>query len=283
MLSWLITQTVTGEIEMQQARKYLMENAEESVRLDMKTFDDVTARQAAWAGLVPGMRVVDIGCGPGKTTFKFSEMVQPGGSAVGVDLSEQRVEYAREHYGNDQTSFAQADLLKPLTDLGQFDFAWIRFLLEYHRTNCFEIVKNVSDILKPGGILCLIDLDYNCLGHYGQSARMDRAIHAIMKRIEENEDFDPYMGRKLYSFLYDLGYQEIDIKVEAHHQIYGELKQTDDFNWTKKVEVAAKNSGYAFEEYPGGFDEFLAEFRTFFADPRRFTYTPMISCRGRKG
>jgi SAM-dependent methyltransferase len=263
-------------------RKYLMENEEESLRLDMKTFDEVTERQALWAGLAPGMRVVDIACGPGKTTSKLSELVQPGGAGVGVDLSEQRIAYAREHYGNDHTTFERRDLLKPLTDLGQFDFAWIRFLLEYHRSTAFDLVKNVAEILKPGGILYLIDLDYNCLSHYGQPARMDRAVHAIMSRIEERENFDPYMGRKLYSFLYDLGFTDIDIKLESHHLIYGPLKETDDFNWTKKVEVAGKNSGYDFNEYPGGYQEFLEEFRAFFADPRRFTYTPIICCRGRK-
>lgn len=261
---------------------YLMESEEESLRLDMKTFDDVTERQARWAGLDAGMRVVDVGSGPGKTTAKLAQLAQPGGAAVGVDLSGQRVAFAREHYGNDITSFAQQDLLQPLGELGQFDFAWIRFLLEYHRANSFQIVKNVSEILKPGGILCLIDLDYNCLSHYGQSPRMDRAIKAVMGRLEEHDDFDPYMGRKLYSFLYDLGYRDIEVKLEAHHLIFGQLNRTDDFNWTKKVEVAAQNSGYDFEEYPGGYQEFLSEYRTFFTDPRRFTYTPMICCRGRK-
>jgi len=265
-----------------QGDKYLMEHAEESLRLDMKTDNDVTAQQARWAGLAPGMRVVDIGCGPGKTTSKLGELVQPGGAAVGVDLSEQRVNFAQEHYGSDRVSFARRDLFKPLADLGQFDFAWVRFLLEYHLSNCFELVKNISDSVKPGGILCLIDLDYNCLSHFGHSPRMERAVNATMKSLEERDNFDPYVGRKLYSFLYDLGYQEIDVKIEAHHQIFGELKQVDDFNWTKKVEVAARNSGYGFDEYEGGFEEFLAEFRTFFADPRRFTYTPIISCRGRK-
>lgn len=262
------------------SKKYLMENPEESKRLDMKTDNDVLAQQALWAGIAPGMRVVDIGCGPGKTTQKLNELVQPGGSALGIDLSEQRVSFAREHYGSDTVSFAQRDLFQPLTDLGEFDFAWVRFLLEYHLSDSFELVQNVSSIIKPGGTLCLIDLDYNCLSHFGHTPRMERAVTTIMKNIEEKENFDPYVGRKLYSYLYDLGYQDIDVKVEAHHQIFGELKETDDFNWTKKVEVAARH--YSFDEYEGGFEEFQEEFRSFFASPRRFTYTPVISCRGRK-
>ena len=265
-----------------QAKKYLMENDQESLRLDMKTDNDVTKRQAQWAGLAPGMRVVDIGCGPGKTTSTLGDLVQPGGAALGVDGSEQRLQFAEEHYVSDIVSFACRDFLEPLSPLGQFDFAWVRFLLEYHSSNCFELVQNISGCVKPGGILCLIDLDHNCLSHFGQTPRLERAIAAIMKSLAENDNFDPYVGRKLYSFLYDLGYEDIDVKVEAHHQIFGELNEVDAFNWTRKVEVAARNSRYGFDEYQGGFEEFLAEFRTFFADPRRFTYTPIISCRGRK-
>lgn len=265
-----------------QPEKYLMENHEESVRLDIKTDNNATEQQALWSGIAPGMRVADIGCGSGKTTYKLHQLAQPGGETVGVDIAEQRIAFAREHYGDAGIEFIGRDARKPLSDLGLFDFVWVRFLLEYHRVNSFELARNISDIVKPGGTLCLIDLDYNCLSHFGHSPRMERALQATMKTLEEKANFDPYVGRKLYSFLYDLGYQEISVNVTAHHQIYGALKESDNFNWTKKVEIAAKSSGYEFAEYGGGFDEFLDEFRSFFASPRRFTYTPLISCRGIK-
>ena len=261
-------------------RNYLMENDEETKRLIVKTDTDAVVQQALWAGIAPGMRVVDVGCGPGITTHTLNDLLQPGGSILGFDLSEKRAAYGTKHYGGASIEFAQRDALQPLSDFGEFDFAWIRFVLEYHHTNSFDLVKNVSNIIKPGGTLCLIDLDYNCLSHFGHSARMERAIAAIMKNIEKKVNFDAYVGRKLYSYLYDLGYQDIDVKVGAHHQIFGALRESDDFNWSKKVEVAARH--YSFEEFPDGYEEFLEEFNAFFASPRRFTYTPIISCRGRK-
>lgn len=174
--------------------KYLMEGSDESTRLDVKTDNLATERQALWAGLAPGMRVADVGCGAGKTTYKLNELVQPGGSAVGIDLSEQRIAYAREHYGDTGVDFVCADARKPMTDLGTFDFIWTRFLLEYYRAESFELVQNIASILKPGGILFLIDLDHNSLCHYGHSARMERALHAVMKSLEERANFDPYGG-----------------------------------------------------------------------------------------
>jgi len=137
-------------------------------------------------------------------------------------------------------------------------------------------------MLKPGGILCLIDLDYNCLSHFGLPDKIERTINNIIHSIEENADFDPYMGRKLYSFIYDLGYRDIDVDLAAHHLIFGELNDIDLFNWTQKVEMVKKMSIYSFDEYKGGYAEFYQEFTRCFKDPRRFTYAPVICCRGQK-
>lgn len=261
---------------------YLMENEEEALRLELKTDNEVTAKQAYWAGLKPGMRVADIGCGSGKTTAKLFELSQPGGSVVGIDFSEQRVNYAIEHYGRAGINFVRRAVRESLEDLGSFDFVWVRFLLEYYRSDSFALVKNLDKMLKPGGIICLIDLDYNCLTHYGLPPRMERTILGLAKYLAETADFDPYVGRKLYSYLYDLGYEEIHMDLAAHHLIYGPIKKTDDFNWTKKIEIGVRNFGFTLDEYEGGYDEFYEEFKRCFADPRRFTYTPVICCSGRK-
>jgi ubiquinone/menaquinone biosynthesis C-methylase UbiE len=267
---------------MQNECSYLMENPEESLRLDLKTDNSVTEKQALWAGLQQGMRVADIGCGAGKTTAKLHELVQPGGTVVGLDMSEQRISYANQHYGRPGINFIRQTIQEPMEDLGSYDFVWIRFLLEYFRAQSFDLVKSLDKLVKPGGILCLIDLDHNCLSHYGIPPRLERTILALTQFLTEKADFDPFVGRKLYSYLYDLGYEEINMALEAHHLIYGPIKESDDFNWTKKIEVGAQKFGFDFKEYQGGYEEFYEEFRRYFSDPRRFIYTPVICCRGRK-
>ena len=261
---------------------YLMDSENETLRLDLKTDGKTVEKQAMWAGIKSGMRVADLGFGSGKTTHYLHKLVQPNGEVVGVDIVEARIKYAKKHYSKKGIEYLCRDISEPLEDLGMFDFIWVRFVLEYHRSKSFDIVKNISQILKPGGILCLIDLDYNCLNHFGLSKRLERTIYGLTKALEKNTDFDPYVGIKLYSYLYDLGYQDIDVSLTPHHLIFGELKEVDAFNWTKKVEVAVKKLGYEFKEYKGGYEEFFEEFKRFFYDPRRFTYTPLISCKGRK-
>lgn len=265
-----------------QSNEYLMESDEETLRLDVKTNVEVIRKQALWAGIKAGMRVADVSCGSGKTTHILHELVQPGGEVIGVDSSEERLEYANKHYGGKGIEFRYRDILKPLNDLGKFDFIWVRFVLEYYLSEGFDIVENISKILKPGGILCLIDLDHNCLNYFGISEKLERTLQSIMESLQKEVNFDPFMGRKLYSFLYDLGYQDINVDVDAHHIIFGKLNETDAFNWMKKAEVAPKKINYRFEEYEGGYEEFLEEYKKFFSDPRRFIYTPVISCRGQK-
>lgn len=262
--------------------KYLMEGDEETFRLDLKTVSEVVEKQALWAGLKPGMRAADLGCGPGKTTAALHNLVKPRGEVVGVDFAESRIEYANEHYKTDGVGFRCMDIKEPMDELGMFDFIWVRFILEYYRADSLEIIKNATNILKPGGIMCLIDLDHNPLSHYGLSSRLERTIFELSKIVEKYANFDPYSGRKLYSYLYDIGYENIDVDVKAHHIIFGELRDIDAYNWIKKLEVVPKKINYDFKEYEGGYEEFLAECKSFFSDTRRFTYTPIILCRGQK-
>jgi hypothetical protein len=70
------------------------------------------------------------------------------------------------------------------------------------------------------------------------------------------------------------------VKITAHHNIYGILNEPDEFNWMKKVEVVPEKINYSFKEYDGKKELFFKEFRDSFSNPRRFTYTPLIICRG---
>ena len=261
-------------------RRYIMESSEETRRLDLKTNRDVVVRQARWAGIKAGMRVADLGFGSGKTTDTLNRLVHPEGSVVGVDIAGDRIEFAQAHYHSPTISYVCRDICNPLDDLGRFDFIWVRFVLEYHRAKSFEMVRNISRNLNPGGILCLIDLDHNCMNHFGLPQRLEKALFDIMKIMETDFDFDPYIGRKLYAYLYDLEFENISVDLAPHHLFHGRLKESDMFNWTQKVKVAVRQSGFHFKDYPGGYEEFFAEFKRAFEDPRRFTYTPVICCRG---
>ncbi len=262
--------------------EYLMEDPEEIARLERKTDPEAVLRQARWAGLTAGMRVADIGCGPGLTSSLLCDEVQPAGEVVGLDFSASRISHAQRQYQRDGLSFCQRSFFDSLVDLGRFDFVWARFVFEFHRTRATQLVENLNRLVCSGGVLCLIDLDYNCLSHAGLPERLDLTIQDVVACLEDKADFDPHAGRKLYGHLFDLGYTEIKVEVTGHHLVYGALNEAERYNWERKVLVAARRSGCDFTRYAGGFEEFAAEFASSFQDPRRFTYSPLIACCGQK-
>ncbi len=67
-----------------------------------------------------------------------------------------------------------------------------------------------------------------------------------------------------------------------HHLICGELSDKDRWNFWQKLELGARRSGWTFEDYEDGFAGFEKEFKEYFADKRRFCYTPLIISRGVK-
>lgn len=269
-------------IKKRPGRTYLMENPNEGKRLELKTDKDAVKRQATWAGIGPGMRVLDVGCGTGITTKALAELVGQSGHVTGLDFSAERLATAREQYGADNIDFIRHDIHQPYHSAQPYDAMWTRFFLEYFKAGQQQIVVHSVASLKPGGIACLADLDNNSLGHSGMSERLQQTLLDVISRLEKDFDFDPYAGRRLYGHLCKLGFQDIACTVEMHHLIYGKIEEKDSYNWLRKVEVAAQKSGCPFTAYGGSFDAFHREAQAFMSDPLRFTYTPLIIARGLK-
>lgn len=263
------------------SNEYLMESEEETIRLEVKTDPDALRKQAIWCGVKPGMRILDVACGPGKTTSLLHEMIQPGGSIVGIDFSEKRIDYAKDNYGKKASiDFHVRDFRQPLLDLGKFDLVWVRFVLEYYRNESLQIVGNLKNVVNPGGSLCLLDLDYNCLSHFELSEDMEKILPKIMKYIDEKYNFDTYIGRKLYSFLYDNGFENIKAEIIAHNLFYGNILEKDIYNLSKKIEIAAQKASDIVQTYQGGYVKFKKDINDFFNDKKRFSYSPLILCKG---
>src|SRR6516165_844277 len=65
------------------------------------------------AGIVSGMRVLDIGCGMGDVTLLVAQLVGPAGRVVSIDLDEASIDTASKRasaVGLDNTTFRRADL-----------------------------------------------------------------------------------------------------------------------------------------------------------------------------
>jgi SAM-dependent methyltransferase len=63
--------------------------------LQGRLYNDYTEHALRLAGLRPGMRVLDVGCGPGDVSFVAARLVSPTGTVLGVDAAPEMIGLAR--------------------------------------------------------------------------------------------------------------------------------------------------------------------------------------------
>ena len=116
----------------------------------------------AEAGIRPGMRVLDLGCGAGDAAFVAADLVGPGGSVVGVDRSPDALARARLRAGQrglTQVQFIEGDINDPAPG-GPFDAIVERVVLLWVPDPA-AVLRRQATVLRPGGLVVPIETDFS--------------------------------------------------------------------------------------------------------------------------
>jgi SAM-dependent methyltransferase len=116
-----------------------------------------TAEACVRAGLGPGGRAIDIGCGPVGALPTLAELVGAEGRVAGLDASGEALALARailDQQGDTTVTLAQAELdIVATTDLcppGPFDLAYMHRFLVHQRDPAGSLLR-VASLVRPGG------------------------------------------------------------------------------------------------------------------------------------
>jgi ubiquinone/menaquinone biosynthesis C-methylase UbiE len=107
------------------------------------------------AGVGPGDRVLDVGCGTGSVLLRAAAAALPGGHVTGVDLSERMLDIARERARAAElanVTVVRGDAEDPPCGAGGFDKvigSLVFFLLPHPE----QAVRRWLNVLRPGGMI----------------------------------------------------------------------------------------------------------------------------------
>jgi 2-polyprenyl-3-methyl-5-hydroxy-6-metoxy-1,4-benzoquinol methylase len=192
----------------QQDRVYVLgHSAEELNRLidQARLFGELTEDVFVRAGIGPGMRVLDVGCGAGDVSFLLARMVGPSGAVVGVDRSEEAVTMAtaRAHaMGLSQVTFSQGEIENISLDQ-PVDAAVGRFVLMYS-ADPSDSLRRIAANVRAGGIVAFQEMNVAEAKSFPKVDLFEQSMRWIIETLDR-EKVKNLMGLRLYRTFVEAG------------------------------------------------------------------------------
>ena len=160
------------------------------------------------ATLKPGMRILDIGCGPGTITIGFAECVHPG-ETIGVDLDLEQTEKVALRAVSDHLNlrFEQASAYALPYGDESFDAVFMSALIG----NLQRPIKALSEafrVLRNEGVMGVKEFDQRANIIYPEFEFQSR-VNDLHNRLRRLNGHDPDSGRKLKGLLEAAGFEQI--------------------------------------------------------------------------
>jgi SAM-dependent methyltransferase len=196
--------------------KYALGHSEDELdrlRTQAQLIDPITRRFFHEAGVSPGMRVLDVGCGAGDTSVLVAEMVGDCGEVVGVDRAPAAIAAARaKGKGRRNLRFLEGDPADMVFERF-FDAVVGRYVLMFQRHPA-TMLRRLAAQLKPGGLLVFHELDYEGISSSPPLPTFEQIWrwNADTTRLY---GADPRMGAKLLAAFITAGFPATTVRVEA--------------------------------------------------------------------
>jgi len=176
------------------------------------------------AGLIRGMKCLDVGCGGGHVTILMARIVGPEGSVIGTDTDAEILGLAREDAEAAKVTnvtFQQVDACARLWH-EEFDITYARFLLS-HLNEPEKCLTAMAEACAPGGTIIIEDTDFAGSFCYPMCATYERyteLYHELLQR----RGGDSNIGPKLPVLLRQAGIERVELNVVQPAHIHGEGK-----------------------------------------------------------
>lgn len=169
---------------------------------------------AQWqaAGICPGARVADIGCGPGAVLAAMADVVGDTGSVVGIDAAPAAIAAAAGLIDRENLTNARVQLGEAVTtglDPDSFDVVVMRHVLAHNGGLEQIIVDHLLTLVRPGGCLYVVDVEMTAMRLCPASPDIEDLIGAYGE-FHRSHGNDPQIGLRLAELLRTAGLEVLD-------------------------------------------------------------------------
>jgi ubiquinone/menaquinone biosynthesis C-methylase UbiE len=229
--------------------------------LQGQLYNDYTEHALRLAGLRSGMRVLDVGCGPGDVSFIAAGLVGPTGSVLGVDAAPEMIELARgraAEKGLSAVQFTQAVI--DAIALDEPVDAVVGRLILMHLPEPAAAVRRLSALVRPGGVIAFSENDITGARSIPELRLFDQ-VTAGIGRAFEAMGLSPQFGNTLHTIFADSGLGPPQLTLGTP---IGTAAETDILAYAAEVwrlvAPIAQTAGFAIPELDD-IDSFVPRFR----------------------
>jgi len=208
------------------ARYALAGGADGKRRLDVlaRVHGEPTLDLLRAAGIRPGMRCLDVGCGGGHVSLEMARLVGRWGRVVGVDGDPEVVELAAADAraaGFENVELAVGDALA-LDVPSDFHLAYARFLLS-HVAEPGRVLAGMARALEPGGVVAVEDVDFRGAFSHPPCRELAASLE-LYRAVVRERGGDADLGPRLPELLRDSGFEVLGVRVVQPAFLDGEGK-----------------------------------------------------------
>jgi SAM-dependent methyltransferase len=197
-----------------------------TARLVDEVYGLATRQSISDAGLQPGMRVADLGCGTGILTRWLAEQAGSTGEVVGLDASGKQLSVAgamQGSVGSAKLTFREGSVYETGLPRGSFDMVCCRFLL-CHLLRPLDALQEMRALLRPGGALVCQDMDLLSLINEPANCACRRSVELSLA-LADIRGVDYCFGARLEDSAREAGFEALQATAEQPWFLRGEGKR----------------------------------------------------------